>query len=44
MQSEEDTADKKIPLGFANLFPVKVLGACLAVQFSTTTCEGRVTA
>ena len=33
MQSEEDTADKRIPLEFANLLPVNVVGAGLTIQF-----------
>ena len=33
MQSEEDTANQRIPLGFANMIPVKVVGAGLAIQF-----------
>ena len=33
MQSEEETADQRTPLGFANMIPVKVVGAGLAIQF-----------
>lgn len=33
MQSEEETADQRISLGFANIIPVKVVGAGLAIQF-----------
>ena len=37
------TADQGIPFGFANLFPLKIVGAGLAIQFFTT-CEGWATA
>ena len=33
MQSEEDTADQGIPLGFANLIPVKGVGAGISMHF-----------
>ena len=33
MQPEEDAADQGIPLGFANLIPVKGVGAGISMHF-----------